>query len=126
MSDFHQLPRDEVVTDGVNGPIVQTRYQGKTVPCSTYMVDPGYFDIFFPTNFNELALMYQAIGRDLQNRPMDGSSCNPTSTKELVVYSHGDFLNRVAGADLLSATSTQSGENPMLEYYENVSFIVSK
>lgn len=46
VSDFDALP-DAV--PGRNGPVVQTRYNGEMVPCETFLVKPGYFDIFFPT-----------------------------------------------------------------------------
>ena len=46
VSDFDSLP-DAV--KGRNGPVVQTRYNGEMVPCETFLVKPGYFDIFFPT-----------------------------------------------------------------------------
>ncbi|GAA5922517.1 hypothetical protein JCM1841_006185 [Sporobolomyces salmonicolor] len=58
MSDFESLP-DAV--EGVNGPVVQTRYQGETVPCTTYLVQPGFFDIFFPTDFAALRDMYHIV-----------------------------------------------------------------
>ena len=46
ISDFDALP-DAV--EGKNGPVVQTRYGGDMVPCETFLVKQGYFDIFFPT-----------------------------------------------------------------------------
>lgn len=46
VSDFDSLP-DAV--EGRNGPVVQTRYGGEMVPCETFLVKQGYFDIFFPT-----------------------------------------------------------------------------
>lgn len=47
MSDFDKLP-DAV--EGKDGPVVQTRYGGSMVPCETFLVKQGYFDIFFPTS----------------------------------------------------------------------------
>ncbi|OLY79543.1 DNA polymerase epsilon subunit 2 [Smittium mucronatum] len=58
MSDFYELP-DAV--EGVNGPVVQTRYMGNMVPCSSFRVQPGWFDIFFPTNFELLKKVYELI-----------------------------------------------------------------
>jgi hypothetical protein len=46
VADFDELP-DAV--EGRNGPVVQTRYGGSMVPCETFLVKQGYFDIFFPT-----------------------------------------------------------------------------
>jgi hypothetical protein len=56
LSDFSSLP-DTI--PGVNAPVVQTRFQNITVPCSTLLVKQGYFDIFFPTNFGRLRNMYE-------------------------------------------------------------------
>ncbi|KAF8074921.1 S-adenosyl-L-methionine-dependent methyltransferase [Lyophyllum atratum] len=56
LSDFSSLP-DTV--PGVNSPVVQTRFRNVTVPCSTLLVRQGYFDIFFPTNFERLRDMYE-------------------------------------------------------------------
>jgi len=56
LSDFSSLP-DTIA--GVNAPVVQTRFQNTTVPCSTVLVRQGYFDIFFPTNFECLRDMYE-------------------------------------------------------------------
>lgn len=58
MSDFSSLP-DTI--PGSNAPVVQTRFRNVTVPCSTLLVRQGYFDIFFPTNFERLRDMYEYI-----------------------------------------------------------------
>ena len=46
VADFDELP-DAV--KGRNGPVVQTRYGNSMVPCETFLVKQGFFDIFFPT-----------------------------------------------------------------------------
>ncbi|KDR80618.1 hypothetical protein GALMADRAFT_91090 [Galerina marginata CBS 339.88] len=56
LSDFSSLP-DTI--PGVNPPVVQTRFQNITVPCTTLLVKQGYFDIFFPTDFERLRDMYE-------------------------------------------------------------------
>ncbi|KAF5362406.1 hypothetical protein D9756_002232 [Leucocoprinus leucothites] len=58
LSDFSSLP-DTI--PGVNAPVVQTRFRNMTVPCSTLLVRQGYFDIFFPTNFERLRDMYEYV-----------------------------------------------------------------
>lgn len=55
LSDFNSLP-DAV--QGVNGPVVQTRHRGRMIPVTTYCVLQGYFDIFFPTDFELLRAIY--------------------------------------------------------------------
>jgi hypothetical protein len=63
MSDFDELP-DTV--PGRLAPVVQTRYEGQSVTCSTYLVSQGWFDIFFPTDFRFLRDMYEFVmaGKD--------------------------------------------------------------
>jgi hypothetical protein len=56
LSDFSSLP-DTI--PGFNAPVVQTRYRGITVPCDTLLVSHGWFDIFFPTNFERLRDIYE-------------------------------------------------------------------
>ena len=46
---------------GVCAPVVQTRIRGTMVPCDTFLVKQGYFDIFFPTDFNKLRDMYEHV-----------------------------------------------------------------
>jgi hypothetical protein len=102
-SDFHSLPES---VPGVDAPVVQTRYKKSMVPCSTYLVQPGLFDIFFPTNFQLLAEVYRHL-----------------THKNVQTCTHREFVSRYAD---LNATMTKSGENPLLQYYENVSFIISE
>ncbi|WWD18024.1 hypothetical protein CI109_102471 [Kwoniella shandongensis] len=58
VADFDELP-DAV--EGRNGPVVQTRYGGSMIPCETFLVKQGYFDIFFPTDFTLLRDIYSVI-----------------------------------------------------------------
>lgn len=109
LSDFSELP-DAV--EGVDGPVVQTRYKGTMVPCSTYMVQPGWFDIFFPTNFEVLRDMYLMVCRDAR----------AGSDKSVKVLTHRDFCERYGE---IERTTTRSGENPMLMYYENMKFLIT-
>lgn len=101
-SDFHDLP-DTI--RGVNAPVVQTRYQRRTVPVTTPFVHQGYFDILFPTDFNVMELMYRAITGKLTR-----------------VLSHEDFLRRWA---YVEETETKNGENPLLTWYKNASVLTT-
>ena len=58
LSDFSSLP-DAI--PGVNAPVVQARVRGTAVACSTLFVQPGLFDIFFPTHFGYLRDMYEHV-----------------------------------------------------------------
>lgn len=155
LSDFSSLP-DTV--PGVCGPVVQTRVRGTSVPCETILVKPGYFDIFFPTNFERLRDMYEhvltetpplalaedpritplstsvsplALGSGFfssyqpKNRraPIDGvtsSSGLPVGELKSQVFTHAEFMETYADLD---RTRLKSGENPLLEYYQNVKFL---
>src|SRR5699024_4259349 len=104
-SDFNVLP-DAV--PGLNAPVVQTRYKRRTVPVSTpfvssfillpifslansaQQVHQGYFDIFFPTDFNVIEDVYRASTGKLSQ-----------------VMSHEDFVHRWA---YIEDTETRSGE----------------
>ncbi|TAQ84740.1 hypothetical protein B7494_g6932 [Chlorociboria aeruginascens] len=101
-SDFHDLP-DAI--KGINAPVVQTRYQRRTVAVTTPFVHQGYFDILFPTDFNVMEHVYRAITGKLTR-----------------VLSHEDFLKRWA---YVEETETKSGENPMLNWYKNASTLIT-
>ncbi len=148
----------------MNAPVVQTRYQNTAVPCTTLLVKQGYFDIFFPTHFENLRDMYEhilaqplpstpepsedrndnprltplgmtasalAAGNSFfssyhpKNRrpPVDGiasSSGLPVGERKSAVYSHAEFMKTYAD---LGRTRLRSGENPLLDTYENVKFL---
>ncbi|GCB24899.1 NADH dehydrogenase [ubiquinone] complex I, assembly factor 7 homolog [Aspergillus awamori] len=101
-SDFDTLP-DAV--PGVNAPVVQTRYKRRTVPVSTPFVHQGYFDIFFPTDFNTTEDIYRAVTGKLTQ-----------------VMSHEDFMRRWA---YIEDTETKNGENPLLTWYKNASMLIT-
>ncbi|KAI9812471.1 MAG: hypothetical protein M1827_004702 [Pycnora praestabilis] len=101
-SDFHSLP-DTI--RGVNAPVVQTRYQRRTVPVRTPFVLQGYFDILFPTDFSVIEDIYRA-----------------TTGKLTRVLSHEEFLRRWA---YIEDTQTRSGENPLLSWYQNASVMTT-
>lgn len=102
-SDFHYLPKS---IDGYyNGPVVQTVLQDKMIDVSTYMCYQGYFDIMFATDFGVASDMYKQV-----------------TGKVPRVESHREFLEQWADTEI---TTTKKGENPMLDFYLNVSFMVS-
>ncbi|GAA6022723.1 hypothetical protein JCM10207_008078 [Rhodosporidiobolus poonsookiae] len=144
MSDFDELP-DAV--HGVNGPVVQTRYQGETVPCTTYLVQPGFFDIFFPTDFRTMAELYALVMSrpspspssapdsaalpSSANRPSPSlapdffsprSGKNSSQKRELEVVDHAAFLEKWAEVE---QTRTGDGTNPLLDSYANAKFVLS-
>lgn len=80
LSDFSSLP-DTI--PGVNAPVVQTRFRNITVPCSTLLVRQGYFDIFFPTDFERLRDMYEYILSQPHSKLIGGMSPLTTSSSPL-------------------------------------------
>ncbi|CAG8597391.1 1914_t:CDS:2 [Acaulospora morrowiae] len=107
ISDFYKLPN---TIKGIDAPVVQTRYKRMMIPCSTFMLSPGWFDIFFPTNFELLRDIYQLVCKSSQS---DG---------KIGIFTQKEFLKRYAD---LKRTKTKSGEIPLLMYYENVKFLLS-
>lgn len=123
-SDFATLPN--AIPNSYNGPVVQTFFQkskevspaktinktkyqfsrikrDKMVTVSTYMVNQGYFDIMFPTNFELMAKIY-----------------NKVTGKSLEVNTHRKFMQAWSESE---KTQCANGENPMLDYYKNVKFM---
>ncbi|KAM3419607.1 Protein arginine methyltransferase NDUFAF7 [Cercospora zeina] len=101
-SDFHSLPQ---ATAGYNAPVVQTRYQRRTVLVRTPLVHQGYFDILFPTDFGVMEDIYRAITGRL--------------TKAMT---HEEFFRRWA---YVEDTQMRSGENALLSWYKNASVMVT-
>ncbi|RDA89163.1 hypothetical protein CP532_2262 [Ophiocordyceps camponoti-leonardi (nom. inval.)] len=101
-SDFDELPQ---AIEGLNAPVVQTRYRRRMVPVTTPLVHQGYFDILFPTDFSVAEALYRAITGKLSR-----------------VSSHCDFMTRWADVD---RTRTRSGESPLLSHYRNASVLLT-
>jgi len=113
LSDFSSLP-DTI--PGINGPVVQTRFRNTTVPCSTLLVRQGYFDIFFPTNFERLRDMYEFILSQPRSS-QDPSWTSPLSSSSTSFALGQDFFfsyqssNRRAPVDgMTSSTGLPVGE----------------
>ncbi len=125
VSDFSSLPE---AIEGINAPVVQTRYQRRNVTVRTPFVGPpspfpllstptyrfvyrqkqvhqGYFDIFFPTDFRVMEDIYRAITGKLTR-----------------VLSQEEFLRRWA---YVEDTTTRNRENPLLSWYKNASVMTT-
>lgn len=103
-SDFNSLPNS--IPGYYNAPVVQTVVKDKMVDITTYMCHQGFFDIMFPTNFNLMSNIYEQI-----------------VGKQVIVELHKKYLQTWGDVE---ATTTKRGENPMLEFYTNVSFMNTK
>lgn len=101
-SDFDSLTGK---SQGYNAPVVQTMLENKAITTSTFMVEQGYFDIMFPTDFHVIRDLYINI-------------CG----KLVKTSKHHEFLEQWGD---IEATTTKSGENPMLTFYQNASFLHS-
>ncbi|KNZ55094.1 hypothetical protein VP01_276g14 [Puccinia sorghi] len=106
LSDFSHL--DNTLNDPrrnrFGAPVVQTRYNGVTVPASTFLVKPGMFDIFFPTDFDELRRLYTHLYHQAHpsSSSDDDDSSHNTNTNnthhrrpEISVQSQSRFLQHV-------------------------------
>jgi hypothetical protein len=102
LSDFHSLPQ---AVRGFNAPVVQTRYKRQTIPVTTPLVQQGYFDILFPTDFKVMSQIYRAVTGKLTR-----------------VMTQEEYLGRWAD---LTKTRCRSGENPLLGWYGNASVMVT-
>ncbi|PVU86274.1 hypothetical protein BB559_006572 [Furculomyces boomerangus] len=109
---FYELPDS---TSGVNAPVVQTRYKGNMVPCSTFMVQPGWFDIFFPVDFELLSKVYYWVY-------LEKAKKEELQMDKPIVLTQEEFARKYAD---LEKTCTKSGENPMIDLYRNNKFLIS-
>jgi Putative S-adenosyl-L-methionine-dependent methyltransferase len=107
LSDFNALPN---AIPGYMGPVVQTRYQRAMVPCSTYLVQQGYFDIFFPSHFGELRGLYEVLCPSY------------FGTRRTNVMKHKEFVEKWGD---MEKVTTKNGDIPMRDYYENVTMLIS-
>ncbi|KNE60985.1 hypothetical protein AMAG_06749 [Allomyces macrogynus ATCC 38327] len=142
LADFSTLP-DTIDARAMNAPVVQTRFKGSMVPVGTYLVQPGFFDVFFPTEFAAAQRVHDlvrvegydvdevtdrawryiaALGSGDERKAREVVAEQPRGEARAKVLSQRAFLQRNAD---LKATTTKSGENPLLMYYENCAFLVS-
>ncbi|KAG6890018.1 hypothetical protein C0992_003363 [Termitomyces sp. T32_za158] len=103
LSDFSTLP-DTI--NGVNAPVVQTRFRNTTVPCTTLLVRQGYFDIFFPTNFERLRDMYEYI---MSHQHPSGKSKSEMRSTPLMTTSTSISL----GEDYFSSYRSNDRRSPL-------------
>eukprot|EP01097_Dermamoeba_algensis_P009139 TRINITY_DN6314_c0_g1_i1.p1 TRINITY_DN6314_c0_g1~~TRINITY_DN6314_c0_g1_i1.p1 ORF type:complete len:449 (+),score=97.84 TRINITY_DN6314_c0_g1_i1:98-1444(+) len=110
ISDFNYLPSP---VPGVGAPIVSRISGGKNVDSSSYLEQPGESDIFFPTDFRLVQHLYsKVVGRDLLQR----------SNFE---FFESYLPNIGVDPTLIQNTTTRDGYNPLLTFYNNVSFAFS-
>lgn len=106
LSDFSTLP-DAI--PGVNAPVVQTRFRNITVPCTKLLVRQGYFDIFFPTNFERLRDMYEHLISQPPGIPTTLDTSFPMRSTPLMTNSTSFSV----GADFFSSQHPTNRRNPL-------------
>ncbi|EIE25916.1 DUF185-domain-containing protein [Coccomyxa subellipsoidea C-169] len=111
-ADFDQLPETRI--PGKNAPLAATTVGGQTIDHSTYLMEPGSADIFFPTDFYMLERMYGVLAKQ------GLASAGGIST---AVMKSEAFMKRYAS---IADTTTSNGYNPLLQDYSNTSFFVGQ
>ena len=115
-SDFDFLP--DVVVPGENAPIVSSTIDGKARDRGTLFAPFGSSDIFFPTNFEFLKVLYSHSRRN-----MPGAGGQEGSSAALHCKASEFFSSHVP--DIAKAT-TKSGFVPLIEDYSNTSFFLTR
>ncbi|GAQ79199.1 hypothetical protein KFL_000260150 [Klebsormidium nitens] len=110
-ADFDALP--DVRIEGRNAPLVASKADGVTQDQSTYLVQPGIADIFFPTDFDVLHRLNLAAAH--WSKAGHVPSANSASTRAFMEQ-FGD----------VKRTRTRTGFNPLLEDYLNTKIFVSQ
>jgi hypothetical protein len=108
LADFEEL--EDAMSDGVNGPLVHRTEGNKTKIYQSYLQSPalGTCDIYFPTNFDNLDIVYKQI--------------YGVKDRSRVTFSTAEFMRRYANTSL---TETKSKYNPLLEDFTNTKFLIS-
>ncbi|WAQ91388.1 hypothetical protein PtA15_14A271 [Puccinia triticina] len=136
LSDFSHLPNtlNDPRANRLGAPVVQTRYNGVTVPASTFLVQPGMFDIFFPTDFGELVTLYTRLRQQHQPREQAARGGRGRAAEEapgrpdvqVAVHAQNsllvDLLSRPAMHDKILKKSAGVGLDldRIFAYYQNV------
>lgn len=117
-ADFDFLP--ETVIQGENAPLVATTTAGVTKDHSSYLVQPGVADIFFPSDFELLARLYNQSRHNFESSSA-GAGAKYIKSK--------DFFEKwgteVDGKEERRKTRCRDGYDPLLEDYSNTSFLFS-
>lgn len=103
-ADFDHLP--ETVIDGWGAPLVATTRDGTTIDHGTYLVQPGIADIFFPSDFELLRMLYtQCTGRK-------------------AVHMKSQIFFEKWGAEK-EERKCRDGYDPLIQDYSNTAFLLS-
>jgi hypothetical protein len=104
LSDFDYIPG---AMPGINAPLVQRSEGNVTTAFKSYLdTEPGHCDIFYPTNFDSLRIMYYELS--------GGKVATAVRSKA--------FLKEFAD---YKQTRTRTGYNPILQDFINTKFFLS-
>ena len=98
--DFSWLPER---IPGHNAPLVQSCLRGETLAVERYLLQRGYFDIMFQTDFGLVEKMHFYLAGKRRGK----------------VHNHADLMRKYAPID---KTRLQNGSNPMVEEYLNMKY----
>ncbi|KAJ7117444.1 hypothetical protein C8R44DRAFT_924871 [Mycena epipterygia] len=126
----HPLPAPPPSPLGLFVPGASCRSASGGRPChATLLIASGFFDTFFPTDFERLRDMYEHTlaqphyfsSYHPSNRrwPVDGVA-SAMGERMSSVFTRAQFLHTYAD---LPQTRLRNGENPMVDFFENVKFL---
>jgi hypothetical protein len=107
LADFDALP--SAIDGSIRAPVVAQQHDGFTIDSNTYRVPVGSADVFFPTDFGLLSALY--------TEAVKGASHSAKSR---------EFMQRYASQEIIAATTTQDGYNPLIEDYVNTSIFIGR
>lgn len=111
-SDFEYFPDEGPPSDTAktkNVPTVHAVVDGTSVVFESILAAPKYIaDIYFPTDFKDLKILYEAI-----------------THKKARVVGNSKFISKYQSAEEIAKAETKSGFNPLLQDYENTKFLIS-
>ncbi|PLW19100.1 hypothetical protein PCANC_08276 [Puccinia coronata f. sp. avenae] len=132
LSDFSHLPNtlNHPRSNRLGAPVVQTRYNGVTVPASTFLVKPGMFDIFFPTDFGEFARLYNHLHQESLHDDDDDGAPTPSGVRPdspcVGLQDQNQFLLRILASPHMQQLVRNKTKGAPLDlqrifgYYQNV------
>jgi hypothetical protein len=101
--------------------LVALQRDGRNVDFDTYLVPPGYADVFFPTSFHHAARLWRASSSHTaaQHNGLAGGARAVGATD--VVPAHV-FMNMYAE---VARTKTMSAYNPLLDDFGNTAILLA-
>eukprot|EP00793_Prasinoderma_coloniale_P001313 PRCOL_00005088-RA len=129
-ADFSRLPPAGGVV-GEMAPVVASKSDGVNTDHSTYLVEPGTADIFFPTDFHLLKKMWlesaleDAVAQELKEKAAEHDDSKlklKLALPRSVAMTQDRFMATFADA---SRCRLGDGYNPLLEDFGNAAFFLS-